>query len=128
MAGARRFQDLMCYQLARELRKTISHLIETTRLASDDDLCDQMRRGARSATGNIAEGFRCPSHAEFARFLDIASRSLSELEDRLTEALDRELISEIEGATALNLAKRAAVATSRLTAYLRRSSGPDRRN
>ena len=123
MAGARRFQDLICYQLARELRKTILRLIKTPKLSRDFELCDQMRRAARSATGNIAEGFRRPSHAEFARFLDIASGSLGELEERLIEALDDELISESEAATAQNLAKRAGVATSRLTTYLRRTSG-----
>jgi four helix bundle protein len=122
MAGAQRFQDLVCYQLARELRKTVSMLIRVPALARDYELCDQLRRAARSATGNIAEGFPCPSHAEFARFLDIAGRSLREIEDRLLEAKDSELLTEEQAAPAFNLAKRASVAVARLAAYLRRTS------
>ena len=60
MAGAD-FQDLICYQLARELRRTGRELIRKSPLSRDFDLCDQMRRAARSATGNIAEGFTCRS-------------------------------------------------------------------
>ena len=121
MAGARRFQDLVCYQLARELRRTISGVIATPGVAPDFELCDQLRRAARSATGNIAEGFACPSHREFARFLDLSLRSIREIEDRLLEITDRQLLSELEVATAANLAKRTAVAVTRLAAYLRRS-------
>jgi four helix bundle protein len=117
--GAKSFQDLICWQLSRELRKLIAQIVKKPPLSRDRDLCDQLRRAARSATGNIAEGFKCPSHAEFARFLDIAHRSLAEIEDRLTEGLDSELISKEEGALGLNLAKRAGVAVSRLTKYLR---------
>jgi four helix bundle protein len=117
--GAKRFQDLVCWQLARELRHTIAGLVQRPALSKDFDLCNQLRRAARSATGNIAEGFPCPSHAEFARFLDISARSLREIEDRLIEAVDSELITATAAAEALNLAKRTSVAVARLTRYLR---------
>jgi four helix bundle protein len=117
--GVKRFQDLICWQLSRDFRKLIAQVIKKPPLSRDFDLCAQMRRAARSATGNIAEGFKCPSHAEFARFLDIAHRSLAEIEDRFIECLDSELITKEEGALGLNLAKRASVAVSRLTKYLR---------
>jgi four helix bundle protein len=123
MAGARRFQDLICYQLARELRRTIARLIKTRPLANDFDLCNQMRRAARSATGNIAEGFKCRSNTEFARFLDISARSMGEIEDRLIETRDSELLTEEQAAPAFNLEKRASVAVARLTAHLRRPGG-----
>jgi four helix bundle protein len=118
--GAKRFQDLVAWQLARELRQHIGELIKRPPLCHDYDLCSQLRRAARSATGNIAEGFPCPSHAEFARFLDIAARSLRELEDRLTETVDSDLLPESEAAAAFNLVKRTTVAVARLTAYLRK--------
>jgi four helix bundle protein len=121
MAGAKRFQELVCYQLARELRKTVNTLVRVPLLARDFELCDQLRRAARSATGNIAEGFPCPSHAEFARFLDIAGRSLREIEDRLLEATDGQLLTEEQAAPAFNLVKRTSVAVARSTAYLRRT-------
>jgi four helix bundle protein len=122
MAGVRRFQDLVCYQLARELRQSITGLIAIPALSRDSDLCDQLRRAARSATGNIAEGFPCPSHAEFARFLDFSARSIREIEDRLIEAVDRSLLTEADAGPAFNLAKRTSVAVARLAAYLRRTA------
>jgi four helix bundle protein len=114
--GAKRFQDLICWQLSRELRKTVAALIKKPKLAADADLCGQLRRAARSATGNIAEGFPCVSNAEFARFLEIAIRSLTETEDRLIEAHDEQLLTSDEVAPALNLVKRALIATKRLRA------------
>ena len=120
-AGAKRFQDLVCWQLARELRGAIGELVAKPRLSRDLALCDQFKRAARAVTGNIAEGFPCPSNAEFARFLDIARRSLSEIEDRLTETLDSALVTEAEVANAFNLTKRTNVALSRLINYLRRT-------
>lgn len=119
--GARRFQDLVAWQLARELRTLLNGLIARPSVVRDGDLCEQIRRAARSVTGNIAEGFPCPSHAEFARFLDIAARSLRELEDRLIEAVDRHLLSVEEATPAFNLIKPTSVAVARLTNYLRRN-------
>ena len=126
MAGARRFQDLVCYQLARELRRVLGALTKAPKLSRDLELCDQLRRAARSATGNIAEGFSCTTHREFPRYLDISARSLREIEDRLSEARDSELLTETEAALPLNLAKRTSVAVARLTAYLRRTDVPPR--
>jgi len=57
---------------------------------------DQIRSAARSVTSNIAEGFPC-THAEFARFLDISARSLREIDDRLIEAVDEEMVTTTEG-------------------------------
>ncbi|MGH9174464.1 MAG: four helix bundle protein [Vicinamibacterales bacterium] len=119
--GAKTFQDLVAWQLARELRKNIGVLVKKPALGHDADLCSQLRRAARSVTGNIAEGFPCPSHAEFARFLDIAARSLREIEDRLTEAIDSNHLTPAEAASAFNLVKRTSVAVARLTAYLRKN-------
>ena len=113
---AKRFQDLICWQLSRELRKTVFRLTKTPKLARDFDLCDQLRRAARSATGNIAEGFPCGSRIERARFFEIAIRSIAETEDRLIEAVDNEYITDAEAAGALNLVKRASVATKRFRA------------
>lgn len=102
----------------------IGALIKLPKLSRDLELCDQLRRAARSATGNIAEGFSCTTHREFARYLDIAGRSLREVEDRLSEATDSELLTASEADPALNLVKRTSVAVARLTAYLRRTNGP----
>jgi four helix bundle protein len=117
--GAKRFQDLVAWQLARELRKFVTFAARDTNLVRDAGLCDQLRRAARSVTSNIAEGFPCPSHTEFARFLDIAGRSVREIEDRLIEAVDTELLTKDQAAPGFNLAKRTSVAIAGLAKYLR---------
>jgi four helix bundle protein len=43
------------------------------------NLTSQMRRAATSVPLNIAEGAACATHAEFARFLGYAYRSLKEI-------------------------------------------------
>jgi len=43
---------------------------------------------------NIAEGFDCDSHAEFARFLGIARRSAVEVQSLLYAALDAGYITQ----------------------------------
>jgi four helix bundle protein len=43
---------------------------------------------------NIAEGFDCDSHVEFARFLGIARRSAVEVQSLLYTALDVGYISQ----------------------------------
>ena len=64
-------------------------------------LTSQIRRAASSIPANIAEGCGRASDAEFARFLQIAMGSASELEYHLLLARDLELIDEVEHA-ALN--------------------------
>ena len=91
--GARTFREVIAWQLARELRQTLRPFWCRAESARDYGLCEQLRDAARSVTSNIAEWFPC-SHVEYARFLEIASRSLEEIEDRLIEMVDDELVSK----------------------------------
>ncbi len=120
---AKTFQQLIAWQLARDLRRTLYGLLRKPVFADDRDFRWQVRRAARSATGNIAEGFSC-THAEFARFLDISARSLREIEDRLIEAVEERMLTAQEAAPAFELKKRAATAVSRLADYLRSTPDP----
>ena len=52
-----------------------------------------MLRAAQSVPANIVEGREKSSEAEFARFLEIAKGSVSELENHLITARDLDLIS-----------------------------------
>jgi len=58
-------------------------------------LTSQMRRSAYSVPTNIAEGCGRSGAADFARFLEMAASSASELEYQLILARDLEFVSEI---------------------------------
>src|SRR5687768_9712205 len=121
--GAKRFRDLITWQLARELRCALRSIWRKPDVSRDFKLRDQLRDAARSTTSNIAEGFPC-SHAEFARFLEIASRSLEEIEDRLIELRDDELITADEARVALHLKMRASRAIAGLRKHLLATPDP----
>ena len=78
MSGARHFRELVCWQLANELKLGIYRLAEQPPVKRDFKFYDQIRDAAASAPRNIAEGFGRRSHADFARFLDVARGSLAE--------------------------------------------------
>ena len=120
---ATRFQELIAWRLARSLRRQAWQLCLKPAAANDYDFCHQLRKAARSVTANIAEGFPC-THAEFARFLDIAARSLKEIEDRLIEGVDERLFTREDALAAFTLKKRTAAAVSKLTIYLRSTPDP----
>jgi four helix bundle protein len=120
---AKRFQDLIAWRLARELRRELWRLCLKPSVAKEPNFCYQVRKSARSVTANIAEGFPC-GHVEFARFLDISSRSLKEIEDRLIEGVDEKLFTQAEAMAAFTFKKRTAAAVSKLTIYLRSTPDP----
>ena len=83
-----RFEDIRAWQEARTLTKQIYAMTKEGALSKDFGLRDQLQRAAVSVMANIAEGFDCDSHAEFARFLGFARRSAVEVQSLLYAALD----------------------------------------
>jgi four helix bundle protein len=119
MAGVRHFRELECWELARELKLKLYELINRPIVHQDLKFCDQLREAARSAPRNIAEGFGRRTHAEFARFLDVARGSLAECENHLQDALDLKYLSNTEHEDLVVLIKRTGGAVARLQRYLR---------
>jgi four helix bundle protein len=117
---ARHYQDLVCWQLANELKRRVYAFIARSTVARDFEYCDQIRGSARSAPRNIAEGFGRYRPAEFARFLLIARASLIETHNHLTDGMDQGYLKTGECEELLVLADRAGGATTRLHAYLER--------
>lgn len=89
-----RFEELPCWQDARELSKMIFELIRHSELSNDWRLKDQIWRATGSVMDNIAEGFDDGSTNEFIRFLGYAQRSASEIQSQLYRALDCRYINQ----------------------------------
>ena len=119
--AVRHHSELVCWQLASELRKEVYEETEHQQWKRDWRFRDGLRRAARSVPANIAEGFWRYHRADFARFLNIALGSLGETEDHLESArLDR-LINAERQSDLKQLALRTRVATQRLRTYLLKS-------
>jgi four helix bundle protein len=86
--GINRFEDIRAWREARALTKQIYEITRYGAPSKDFGLRDQLQRAEVSVMANIAEGFDCDSHAEFARFLGFARRSAVEVQSLLYAALD----------------------------------------
>lgn len=119
--GVRRFNDLVAWQLAHELKRRVYEILERPKVARDLKFVSQIRDSASSSPGNLAEGFGRYSHREFPRYTEIARGSLLETQNDLLDGRDRGYIAEPEPSDLLHLARRALIAVTRLQNYLRRS-------
>ncbi len=122
---ARTYKDLVCWQLANEVKKNVYAITDRTDVARDFKFCQQIRESARSAPRNIAEGFGRYRPAEFAHFLEIARGSLLETDNHTNDGVDLRYINADECTAVCRLIYRASKATVRLILYLK---GPGRRH
>jgi four helix bundle protein len=123
MAGARKFEDLTAWQLCAELRDRILPLIEDGPIARDFGFADDLRRSARSAPSNLAEGFGAFYPREFARFGRIARRSIIETRNHLLDGRKRKYFSQQDSKDLIHLTFRAQKCTTRLIKYLDSCNG-----
>jgi four helix bundle protein len=119
MAGARRFWELECWLLARQFKISVHRFAERPPVKRDLKFYDQLRDAASSPPRNIAEGFGRRSHADFARFLDVARASLAESQNHLLDAIDRGYLGEADFRSMNTLAERTCGAIAALQRYLR---------
>ncbi len=89
MAKVERFEDLICWQKARELVNLIYSVSRDNALSKDYGLRDQLRRAAVSSMTNTAEGFARFHPRDFIRFLDIAQSSAVEVKSLMYVVLDQ---------------------------------------
>lgn len=92
MATITRFEDLEIWQLARLQTNDFDTLIETTLLAKDFELRNQMNASSGSVMDCIAEGFDRSGNNEFKNFLVMAKGSNGEFRSQLHRCLDRKHI------------------------------------
>lgn len=93
MAKVERFEDLVCWQKARELVNMIYEITRSGPLAKDYKLKDQLRSAAVSSMSNIAEGFARFHKKDFIRFLDISQSSAAEVRSLMYVVLDQKYLS-----------------------------------
>ena len=82
------FKRLVVWRKAHALALNVHHAATGMRGADNASLRNQILRAAMSIPTNIVEGTGQKSGREFARFLDIALKSTSELEYHLIIARD----------------------------------------
>ena len=70
MATIKRFEDLECWQEARELVKIVYSFTKKDEFKKDFELVRQVRKSAISSMANISEGFHRNSAKDFMGFLD----------------------------------------------------------
>ena len=126
--GVSHFKDLECWQLSGELKTAVYEITGKPPVNQDRDFCNDIKRSARSAPANIAEGFGRYTHREFAHFLSIARASLTETENHLQHLKSIGDLSDHEWRRLVDVAQRAQKATSRLRTYLSQTSGPPKRH
>ena len=85
MATIQRFEDLICWQRARELTKQVYQAFKDSK---DFGFKDQIQRAAVSVMSNIAEGFERGTQNEFLNYLFIAKGSAGEVRAQLYAAYD----------------------------------------
>lgn len=96
MSTITKFEEIISWQEARELNKTIGKLIDEKRFAHNFRLINQIEGSAGSIMDNIAEGFERSGNKEFIQFLYISKGSCGELRSQLYRALDRNYITQTE--------------------------------
>ncbi len=115
----RNFEDLPCWQKARELCRLVFKLINKVKFQKDSGLREQIWKAAGSAMDNIAEGFDDGSSREFVRFLGYSQRSCGELQSQLYRALDCGYINNSEFEVAYDIASECRKQIKGFRKYLR---------
>ena len=91
-----RFENLIAWQKARELTRTIYQVTREGAFAKDFGLSNQTQRAAVSIMSNLAEGFERSGSGEFYQFLSIAKSSCAEVRSQLYVALDVGYLEQIK--------------------------------
>jgi four helix bundle protein len=122
--GARTYRELVCWQLANELKRRVYAFIAVPLVAQDREFCRQIRNSARGGPRTISEGFGRFRPADFARYLEYAHASLNETQNHLDDALDCKYLTTAEHRDLYALADRAIGATTKLHTYLESCKRP----
>ena len=114
-------EDLVTWQLARELNKDIYVNTNTPEFLKDYRFCAQIRAAVGSIMDNIAEGFEREGNKEFIQFLYIAKGSCGEVKSQLYRASDVGYITNEKFCELLSKTKDVKEKITSLIRYLKQS-------
>ena len=114
-------EDLVTWQLARELNKDIYVNTNTPEFLKDYRFCAQIRAAVGSIMDNIAEGFEREGNKEFIQFLYIAKGSCGEVKSQLYRASDVGYITNERFSELLSKTKDVKEKITSLIRYLKQS-------
>jgi four helix bundle protein len=121
MGPIRRFEDLLAWQVSRELASQVYRITRRGEFARDWKLSAQVQSAAVSITSNIAEGFERGSAAEFHKFLVIAKASCAEVRSQLYIASDIGYLTPEEFGKLQMLSERASCLVGALRESVRKN-------
>lgn len=130
MSTFKKFEEIVSWQKARELNKTLGKYIDEGRFNKSYKLISQIEGSAGSIMDNIAEGFERGGNREFIQFLYISKGSCGEFRSQLYRAADRGYLMESEFEELYGMAMEAIVLLQKLISYLEQSElkGPKYKN
>ena len=126
MAGWKDFREIAAWRLSREVKCHVYRFLERDEVRRKYKYCDDLAAAARSAPGNIAEGFGRFGNKEFARFSRIAKGSLEEVLNHMIDAHDQRLLSQAELLLHEHRIRTALKATIGLIRHLESTPDPPR--
>ncbi len=118
MKGVWRFQDLVAWQLAFQLKALADSLCARPDVRRDFKFHSQLSDAAASGPRNIAEGFGRHYHPEFARFARIAKASELEVLNHFTDARSKGYLTAADFDRADHAVRKALIALNGLIRHL----------
>jgi four helix bundle protein len=118
MRTAKRYQDLYCYQLAVEMRRTVLALTKREPVRRNFRYVSQLEDSARGAARNIAEGHSRFNPTEIVPFASYAKASTDETGNHIVDGVEEGFFSKEEAEQVLNIIDRLIPALLNWIRYL----------
>ena len=120
-----RFENLEVWKMATEIGHRIADLADAVEALGKTTFANRLREGSYSISGILAEGSNCPTKIEFSEFVGRARGAALELANLVIFFGERDLVTEVEEATLVNMLKRESKMLDNFRQSLERAGQPD---